>query len=349
MANPIHSFNELKRRIYLFALPAVLLATAVSVYVVNLKKSYGPDFYFYMAFILLFTFGWFLVYKRKYIILFEYTLMAVTVFYYLSMLTLEVIHNVGRQGEVYLSSIIIWMPIIIMLFFMVLRRKKALIAASILLIVSMVPGIWAYTDLNISFRQSLFQLYVATVLYIGVLYFSFNMFLAYAENIVLRQQYYLDTLTQIANRNQIDEWMENLISDAKTNDCFSILFFDIDYFKSVNDRFGHSVGDSVLKQAAEIIRSELNEGQLFGRWGGEEFSVLVKTSEANAIRLAERLRDTIETHSFGDIGTITASFGVTGFRIGDTIESIFKRCDERLYLSKKNGRNRVTGNMTEKM
>ena len=347
MTNPIHSFNELKRRVYLFALPAVFLATLLSIYILMKQEKYNAEYYFYATFLVLFSIGWVLAYKRKLVLVVEYAIMLVASSYYLLILSMEVVTSIRAPQETFLSAFVIWMPIILMLYFMVLQRKKALIVSLLLLVASIIPGVVVFSELTITFKESLFQLYLATVLYMGVLYFSFNMFLAYAENKVLRQQYYLDSLTQIGNRNQIDLWMTDFIAQAKQDNSFSILFFDIDYFKSVNDRFGHIVGDEVLKKVARIVEEELSEEQLFGRWGGEEFIVLVQSSECDAYQLAERLRSAIEEYEFGEIDQLTASFGVTGYKAGDTINSILERCDELLYVSKKRGRNRVTGRRSE--
>ena len=347
MTNPFHSYNELKRRVYLFALPAVFLATLFSIYILMSQEKYNAEYYFYVLFLFLFSIGWVLAYKRKLVLLVEYVIMFVASSYYLLILSMEVVTSIRAPHETFLSAFVIWMPIILMLYFMVLQRKKALVLSLVLLVASIIPAIIAYNELTMSFKESLFQLYLATVLYMGVLYFSYNMFLAFAENKVLRQQYYLDSLTKIGNRNQIDLWLTEYIAEAEQDKGFSILFFDIDYFKLVNDRFGHVIGDEVLKKVARSVEDELTDGQLFGRWGGEEFIVLVQSSECNAYQLAERLRSTIEEYHFGEIDQLTASFGVTEYKAGDTINSILERCDELLYLSKKRGRNRVTGRKSE--
>lgn len=123
----------------------------------------------------------------------------------------------------------------------------------------------------------------------------------------------------------------------------SLIFFDIDYFKNVNDTYGHKVGDDVLRELARLVQSEMTEDNYFGRWGGEEFMVLAPVLECEAFHVAERLRKVIEDHNFDEVGNITASFGVTGYVAEDTGDTILVRADKRLYSSKANGLNRATG------
>ena len=117
--------------------------------------------------------------------------------------------------------------------------------------------------------------------------------------------------------------------------------FDIDYFKNVNDNFGHDVGDKVLVQIANIVENTIRKGDVLARWGGEEFMLIVMEDKEHAVVLAEKLRVKIQNHKFANIGGITCSFGVTRFEKRDTFDSLMKRVDEKLYMAKESGRNRV--------
>lgn len=119
---------------------------------------------------------------------------------------------------------------------------------------------------------------------------------------------------------------------------------DVDHFKQINDTYGHHVGDSVLVEVAFILKNNLRKTDVVGRWGGEEFIVVCpETQLTNATHLAEKLRNKIEDHQFSDVEkTITASFGVSAYRVDDTVESLIKRVDGALYFSKRNNRNCVT-------
>ncbi|WP_230874917.1 sensor domain-containing diguanylate cyclase [Lysinibacillus cavernae] len=152
-----------------------------------------------------------------------------------------------------------------------------------------------------------------------------------------------DRLTQIPNRVRLDYVLEKEFEQAKGNGTpLSIILLDIDYFKAVNDEFGHQVGDMVLKSAAELLKNNVHMKQIVGRWGGEEFLVICpNTPLMDAVQLSEELRHQLEQHSFPVVQRKTSSFGVTSFVIGDTIHSLLSRCDKALYQAKHHGRNRV--------
>ena len=152
-----------------------------------------------------------------------------------------------------------------------------------------------------------------------------------------------DKLTQAYNRTKFDEIITEEIERARRFDRpLSVLMFDLDNFKVINDTFGHSFGDNVLKTMADIVRTHMRKINYFIRWGGEEFLIIaVETNLKGARVLAERLRKAIESHGFDKVGRVTISFGATEFRKDDTEDSLLKRADEALYKAKENGRNRV--------
>ncbi|MDZ7662421.1 diguanylate cyclase [Thiohalophilus sp.] len=152
-----------------------------------------------------------------------------------------------------------------------------------------------------------------------------------------------DALTGIRNRLYTEQTIDREISAAKRygRPC-SILLFDIDHFKQVNDTHGHDAGDKVLITLSDIITRNLRPTDYFGRWGGEEFMVVTGNCDLeNATQLAERLRQAIETCDFGPIGNITASFGVATWAINDTPRTLAKRADQAMYRAKEAGRNQV--------
>jgi diguanylate cyclase (GGDEF)-like protein len=123
---------------------------------------------------------------------------------------------------------------------------------------------------------------------------------------------------------------------------FSIIMIDLDDFKSVNDTFGHQAGDIVLKKVAEIARALIRLGDRMGRWGGEEFIVLLpNASYEQAKELAERLRIGISIYHFDGVGSATASFGVSSFEREDDFYSLIQRADAALYRAKESGKNQV--------
>ena len=150
-----------------------------------------------------------------------------------------------------------------------------------------------------------------------------------------------DTLTGIGNRRFFQNKMTEECSRAtRYNYPFSLILFDIDYFKQVNDEHGHNVGDEVLKEYTKLIAPMLRENDIFCRIGGEEFIILLPHVDGvNAQKIAEKLRHAIEESK--QIIPITMSFGVTQYKSGEDEESVFKRVDKALYAAKENGRNRV--------
>ncbi|MDG4813442.1 diguanylate cyclase [Hydrogenovibrio sp. 3SP14C1] len=154
-----------------------------------------------------------------------------------------------------------------------------------------------------------------------------------------------DNLTGLTNRSIFKRALsENIKRSNKKQWPLSLIFFDIDHFKNINDTYGHLVGDKVLKKVARNIEDGLTHKDIFARWGGEEFVVLLPNTDLhNAEKVAERLRHKLETMTDFDI-QITSSFGVSDLRPDDTAESLMQRGDEMLYISKEQGRNRVTAN-----
>ncbi len=159
----------------------------------------------------------------------------------------------------------------------------------------------------------------------------------------MKKKVYMDGLTKVYNRKKFDESLNAEIEKSKTNEnIFSIAILDIDKFKNFNDTYGHLIGDEVLISMAQMLGANIRESDVFARWGGEEFAILFKNSSANTAEVAsQKLREMIELNEHPTAGKITASFGVTEYVDGDTLETIFKRCDDALYMAKENGRNRV--------
>ncbi len=149
-----------------------------------------------------------------------------------------------------------------------------------------------------------------------------------------------DPLTGLYNRSKFKQAMEQLRHNAASET--SLIFFDVDYFKRINDSFGHDVGDRVLMALSEVTLEAVAGKGLVARLGGEEFAVLCNgMSLAGAIELAERLRVSIEKRFAAEVRPVTCSFGVSRWRPGDTAEHFAKRADQALYAAKEGGRNRV--------
>ncbi len=175
-------------------------------------------------------------------------------------------------------------------------------------------------------------------------YLESNMELQYHEQIM--DMACRDALTSCYNKRHFDVVLKREVSDSTFHGlplCLTI--FDIDHFKRVNDTLGHPAGDVVLKQVPAIAKLVLSEGELFARVGGEEFAIIMPGCDVSAaFTKAESLRASIEAAIFKYEETvipITVSIGVAQFAAEDTVETLYRRADERLYQSKHSGRNRV--------
>ncbi len=154
-----------------------------------------------------------------------------------------------------------------------------------------------------------------------------------------------DSLTRSLNRRGIETALSTLIQNLTPEQKnLSALMFDIDYFKQINDTFGHNQGDLVLKQMVLCARACTRKTDLIGRWGGEEFLILLPDTELKAAyKIAELIRKTIENTHFSDIEgqSITASFGVGHYRLKENQNQFIERIDKALYAAKAQGRNCV--------
>ncbi|MHB8886840.1 MAG: sensor domain-containing diguanylate cyclase [Methylovirgula sp.] len=152
-----------------------------------------------------------------------------------------------------------------------------------------------------------------------------------------------DPLTGLSNRLKFDQAIaKELLRAERYKAPLSLILFDIDHFKDVNDGYGHLVGDKVLIQLSHLVSSRVRTTDVFARWGGEEFVLLVPGLDAYmAGQLAEKLRDAIAQITFEAVGNITCSFGVAEYTKDSTVDSLVARADEALYRAKINGRNRV--------
>jgi diguanylate cyclase (GGDEF)-like protein len=159
----------------------------------------------------------------------------------------------------------------------------------------------------------------------------------------LGQQAVTDPLTGLFNRLKFDQALASeMLRSSRYRSPLSLVLFDVDHFKTINDVHGHTAGDKTLVRLAQAMSRLVRETDLLARWGGEEFVLLVPGGDAGAARqVAEKLRAAIEKMSFDEIGRVTCSFGVTQFVDGDAAEDIVGRADEALYRAKLEGRNRV--------
>lgn len=150
-----------------------------------------------------------------------------------------------------------------------------------------------------------------------------------------------DSLTGIFNRQAIDSKLNYAISKVRRYPApLSIILFDIDHFKKINDTYGHAVGDSVLKELSQVSQQTLRELDKLGRYGGEEFLIILQeTTVAGAKTVAEKVRESIEALSFESVPQVTVSMGIAELKENETAEHFIQRADMALYMAKDQGRN----------
>jgi len=184
---------------------------------------------------------------------------------------------------------------------------------------------------------------------------KFDFYLVSLSNVTVleseRQKYHdlaiKDPLTGIYNRMYwMDEFDKEISRSKRYDHPLSVVMFDIDHFKSVNDTFGHQVGDQVLIKLVDIISESIRDRiDLFARYGGEEFILMLPESHLDGAKeMAEKLRQRIEEACFPNVEHITCSFGVSALRVEDCKDVLIKRADDALYRAKEEGRNRVSAN-----
>lgn len=179
---------------------------------------------------------------------------------------------------------------------------------------------------------------------ISILFIVFSLYFVRNKERIEKISYY-DSLTRIYNRHKFLELAKLEMERFRRNqDIFSIVLLDIDFFKKVNDNYGHNIGDEVLKSMSALILENLRKVDVFARWGGEEFIILLPSTNADKARLvAEKIRSLVEEFDFNEVGNITISLGVA--QIGSnssSIEEAVDMADQALYISKRTGRNRTS-------
>ena len=217
-----------------------------------------------------------------------------------------------------------------------------------------IPELNLYLTVNVKVDKyiqdvkNIFYFNLIISLFISFIVVSIVFFIIRKNNKQLEYLADHDPLTTMLNRRSFEEKLKDLIILHQRNNIpLSLSFLDLDNFKSINDRFGHHIGDQVLQEFSNILKHNLRQTDLISRWGGEEFViVLVDSPLEDANTKIEKLRVLIENNTNiqnllqGE--SLTASFGLTVFHEADTIDTLIDRADEAMYHSKNNGKNQVT-------
>ncbi len=240
-----------------------------------------------------------------------------------------------------------WVPILYFMTYLVFEMRVAfrinLILQGVFFIPSIIYLIFGHVE---HFLMAIWSFHLSNICFVLSLGVIMNTMMRYvkgnARAEILEEAANLDFLTRINNRRAFDMVLRDVIRGQTVNsNPFSVVMIDLDHFKHLNDTYGHLAGDQVLKCFAACLKDCIREVDHLGRWGGEEFIILLpETSAATAVQIAERIRTMIHQDSFAGY-TITASFGIAEWWIGETPEALVNRADQALYQAKNHGRNRV--------
>ncbi|MDH5656343.1 MAG: GGDEF domain-containing protein [Spirochaetia bacterium] len=230
---------------------------------------------------------------------------------------------------------LIWIPIFPLLYFFLLNKKWGSFLSSVSLLIY-IFSYYFYEQLNdikpaghAIFIQSISAYLITAVI---SYFFEHNWIRTQKDLQVLSE---IDFLTNILNRRGLEnKFLEYLDIASRYKENLSVIQFDLDKFKKINDTYGHETGDKVLSELAAFIARQIRKSDLFGRLGGEEFIIIVRQVKANsAKKMADKFRKEIEIHKFANLH-ITASFGVTEYLHGETMQKMISRADRAMYRSK---------------
>ncbi len=244
----------------------------------------------------------------------------------------------------------LWIPVIYVFAFTLAGHKSSLkISLAILALFVSISLPYLVFHFDQPYGNFTVQLHVVSAVLIAALYFfsSYQHRFQIAQLTVdeLARLANTDELTKLANRRRMVEAIEaELIRFARYGHVFSIVLIDIDHFKTVNDRFGHGVGDKTLVALAARTMEVLRDVDTLGRWGGEEFVVVLpETRFDETLYKAEALCGHVAARPFVGNHAVTVSCGVTSVLAGDTSDTLLQRADVALYAAKRHGRNRAEG------
>lgn len=263
---------------------------------------------------------------------------------YLCLMTIENVNLFAGEhskGEVYfsdaLNAIILWLVITLTASYLALPDRE-----TSLLLIAILAGMTVAFLYHILFKGG-FRFSVILI-WVQSFFALFVLVLLITQMGRLHKKYIsTDDLTQTCNRREIYRVLQRELSfSVRMGKPFSIILFDVDLFKQINDTHGHMAGDRVLRETAELVNRSIRTTDCLGRWGGEEFLlVLPQTDLTAATLLAERLCELLSERSFEGVDRVTASFGVTSFRAGQELEDLLHAADRAMYRAKQNGRNQV--------
>jgi diguanylate cyclase len=228
-----------------------------------------------------------------------------------------------------------WSYPAVVTFYFMLPERKAWIANALLLAI-VLPLAWQVLDDSVVLR------FVISLLAVSIFSAIFVRVIT-KQHLKLKSIAATDSLTGLFNRTLLQDTLEYAVHQSdRMKAPMTMMVLDLDHFKAINDSLGHEAGDSVLRGVGELLKKRIRGSDKIFRIGGEEFLVLLSNTDSNGgQRIAEELRSAMESQSLLSDRTVTVSIGVASLHSGENWKQWMKRCDEKLYRAKMNGRNQV--------
>jgi diguanylate cyclase (GGDEF)-like protein len=210
------------------------------------------------------------------------------------------------------------------------------------LLIQYITGVDVWLNIQTNILLYAYMLFTTMLVFI-----CFGLYVGHKEDLIIKLSI-IDSLTGIYNlRFYLERMQQEIAYSHRSKLPLSLIYFDLDHFKSINDSYGHPFGDIVLKKTAQSIKKHVRTNDVFARIGGEEFAILLPGSKLEDAKInAERIREIIQTLDFNARGTpvkVTISLGVACLKTGEDYQAFYQRADEQLYLAKTTGRNKVCG------
>ncbi len=225
-----------------------------------------------------------------------------------------------------------WLFPVVVANFYILPLRSA-VTLNLIIFAASVPMLWWSFEIG--------SRYLANLTMVGVFGFVFSKQIRKQQD-VLNQMAMVDVLTGVANRRALDAELQRITEERRYGARAALIMFDLDGFKGINDKYGHSVGDAVICRVANLVKTRIRASDQLYRYGGEEFVIVCRHQNVDeAAGLAENLREMLVRNVHPTAGLVTASFGVAEWHQGERLESWLGRADAMLYRAKHDGRNLV--------
>lgn len=306
--------------------------------------------------LLLAAFLWVLLRRPHWVLQFSRALVGLLIVYWLASMAARLLGPADVHGawQSLFPSTFLGLIMFALMAFMVFPTRWAVVFASVIPVASALIGLFCLLsrgaeDLILDLvRYEVYLVVIIVMLFIlaRAKELAARSFVeaerATREAELMRDMAYRDALTGLANRRRLIEELERAV-DGVGQEPVAVISFDLDHFKDINDRYGHAMGDEVLREVGRLATAELRATDTVGRWGGEEFLVIAIGPDRQwAGDLAERIRLAVEAGVRETVGiSVTASFGVTMVERGEVPRRVIERVDRLMYTAKSSGRNRV--------